>query len=141
MLTTLADFRPPYGETSGTLYAALENRGYKSKHECAFSQHAMLTSSPELFLWSDDSGDTTGASAQQSKDVYNNVANSYPAPHIILNHETKDQTVFDVIPYAVPLLKNRGYQLVSVDTCLGSEGEWPYQYVGPPQQRDASWHC
>jgi hypothetical protein len=26
------DFRPPYGETSDTLYAVLANRGYKSAH-------------------------------------------------------------------------------------------------------------
>ena len=26
-----SDFRPPYGEVSDTLYAALDNRGYKSQ--------------------------------------------------------------------------------------------------------------
>ncbi len=34
--------------------------------------------------------------------------------------------VNDVQPYAVNLLQGVGYQLVAVDTCLGSDGEWPY---------------
>jgi len=117
-------FRPPYGEVSDTLYAALENRGYK-----------------KVFLWSDDSGDSTGASAQSSKNLYNSIANTFPQPHLVLNHETYSSTVFDVLPYAVGRLQGAGYKLVAVDTCLGSGGEFPYVKVGEPQARDSTWHC
>ena len=95
----------------------------------------------EVFLWSDDSNDANGASPASSKALYDQIASSYPAPHLVLNHETVETTHTQVMPYAVPLLKNRGYQLVSVDTCLGSNGEWPYTWVGQPGVRDSTWHC
>jgi peptidoglycan/xylan/chitin deacetylase (PgdA/CDA1 family) len=117
-------FRPPFGSVSDTLYAALENRGYK-----------------KVFMWSDDTLDASGASVAYSKSVYDGIAQSFPSPHIVLNHETVETTHSEVIPYAVPLLKNAGYDLVSVDVCLGSNGEWPYEWVGQPQQRDSTWHC
>lgn len=115
-------FRPPYGSISDTLLAALENRGYK-----------------KVFLWSEDSGDSLGASVASQKGVYDGVANSYPSPHIVLNHSPEPSTVFDTLPYAVSLLQNKGYQLVAVDTCMGSQGEWPYQWIGQPQS--GSWQC
>jgi hypothetical protein len=46
-----------------------------------------------------------------------------------------------VLPYAIPQLEGAGYQLVAVDTCLGSSGEWPYVYVGEPGTPDGSWQC
>jgi len=46
-----------------------------------------------------------------------------------------------VLNYAVGQLQGKGYQIVSVDTCLGSDGEYPYQYVGEPGQQDGSWTC
>lgn len=117
-------FRPPYGETSQTLYDALANRGYK-----------------KVFLWDNDSGDSAGASVESQEGIYNDIIASYPAPHIVLNHETYDSTVHQVMPNVVPRLKGAGYQLVSIDTCLGSQGEWPYTWVGNPTPRDASWVC
>jgi peptidoglycan/xylan/chitin deacetylase (PgdA/CDA1 family) len=95
----------------------------------------------ELFLWSEDSGDSVGASVGESEAIYDQIANTYPQPHIVLNHETYDTTAYQVLPYAVSKLQSKGYQLVAVDTCMGDEGEWPYQYVGEPQQRDSSWVC
>jgi hypothetical protein len=100
-----------------------------------------LTTAAEAFIWSDDSADAAGATPASSKAMYAQIAKSYPAPHLVLNHETVETTSSQVLPYAVPLLKKAGYQLVSVDTCLGADGEWPYVYVGAPQQRDASWTC
>ena len=44
-----------------------------------------------------------------------------------------------VLDYAVPQLLGKGYQLVTVDTCLG--GGDPYQYVGQPGKQDGSWTC
>jgi hypothetical protein len=76
-----------------------------------------------------------------SKDIYTQIAPTYPAPHLVLNQETEETTSSQVLPYAVPLLQAAGYELVAVDTCLGSDGEWPYVYVGEPQERDSTWVC
>ena len=45
------------------------------------------------------------------------------------------------IPYAIPRLEKAGYQIVAVDTCMGSQGEWPYEYMGEPGQPDSTWVC
>ncbi|KAJ9094274.1 hypothetical protein QFC21_006100 [Naganishia friedmannii] len=115
-------FRPPYGEYNDLLLSALTARGYK-----------------KLFLWSDDTQDGNLVPVDQSKGVYDQVSASYPAPHIILGHSVYDSTANDVVPYAVSELKKKGYQLVAVDTCMGSEGEWPYEWVGQPQT--GKWQC
>lgn len=60
---------------------------------------------------------------------------------MVLQHSTVPEAATQVVPWAVPQLQSKGYQLVSVDTCLGSSGEWPYQWVGQPGQRDGSWQC
>jgi len=93
------------------------------------------------------------------------VINSYPETHIVLQHSVLDTSTFfssfsfmpcswraikertpltsapGVLNYAVGQLQGKGYQIVSVDTCLGSDGEYPYQYVGEPGQQDGSWTC
>jgi peptidoglycan/xylan/chitin deacetylase (PgdA/CDA1 family) len=104
------------------LLSALSDRGYK-----------------KMFLWTDDVHDADLAPVNQSKDVYDQVASSYPAPHIILDHSVYNSTVNDVVPYGVTKLKDQGYQLVSVNTCIGDQGEWPYEWVGEPQSGD--WQC
>jgi len=97
------------------------------------------------------------------------VINSYPETHIVLQHSVLETSkllssflvYFVLLPgraremivrmwlmvapgvlnYAVGQLQGKGYQIVSVDTCLGSDGEYPYQYVGEPGQQDGSWTC
>ncbi|KAJ9099381.1 hypothetical protein QFC20_005734 [Naganishia adeliensis] len=115
-------FRPPYGKYNDLLLAALENRGYR-----------------KMFLWSDDVQDGNGASAASQKGVYDSIANSYPNTHLVLAHSVHTTSAFDVTPYAVDRLRNRGYQLVAVDTCMGSQGEWPYRWIGQPQS--GNWWC
>ncbi|KAJ9094272.1 hypothetical protein QFC21_006098 [Naganishia friedmannii] len=115
-------FRPPYGEYNDLLLSALSDRGYK-----------------KMFLWTDDIDDADLAPVNQSKNVYDQVASSYPAPHIILDHSTYNSTINDVVPYGVAELKERGYKLVSVDACMGGQGEWPYEWVGEPQ--NGNWQC
>lgn len=68
-IAPLADFRPPYGATNAQLENILRQRGYTKS-----------------FIWSDDSRDSAGASVQEQQNFYNNIANTYPAPHLILNH-------------------------------------------------------
>jgi hypothetical protein len=108
-----------------------------------------------MFLWTDDSGDANGEAVWNSQGMYDRIANSYPSPHLVLNHETIDTSEWprqkppiltltapdQLIPYAVNRLTTAGYQLVAVDTCIGQDGIWPYEWVGQPQERDASWHC
>lgn len=117
-------FRPPYGSYNDQLLGILSDRGYT-----------------KVILWSDDTGDSTGASVDQQQGVIEDVRGSYPNPHLVLMHSTQDTTANQVVPYAVDRLSSAGYQLVAVDTCLGSDGEWPYYWIGQPGTRDDSWHC
>jgi len=117
-------FRPPYGNINDLALQVLGYRGYK-----------------KVFLWSDDTGDANGESVDYSKSTLDAVVSDYPNPHLVLDHSTIDTTAYDVLPYAVPRLQGAGYQLVAVDTCLGSDGEWPYEYIGEPGSPDGSWYC
>lgn len=62
-------FRPPYGRYNDRVLNVLAQRGYK-----------------KLFLWSDDTGDSLGRSLDDQRGVMWNVANSYPAPKMVLQH-------------------------------------------------------
>ena len=84
---------------------------------------------------------------------------SFPAPRMVLQHSTIDSVefpfsfwirvdgdgrkrlivAFGVLDYAVPQLLAKGYQLVTVDTCLG--GGDPYKHVGEPGKQDGYWTC
>lgn len=115
-------FRPPYGNYNQAQLDVLASRGYTS------------------IYWSFDSGDSTGSSVKQSEAAYAKLAKSYPKPEIPLNHETYASTVNDVAPYALKLMKSKGYELVTIADCLGLE---PYQdvYTKTLPKRDSSWHC
>lgn len=69
----------------------------------------------------DDIGDSTGADGNSQKGVLNNVANAYPSPKLVLQHSTVD-TAADSTWYGVYRLRDAGYQMVAVDTCLGGAG-------------------
>lgn len=92
-------------------------------------------------MWDSLSSDSVGASVSAQKKAMDDVVNAYPSPRLPLLHSTIAATSQQVLPYIVPKLKAKGYQLVSVDTCLGSSGEWPYAYVGQPGLRDGNWKC
>jgi len=59
---------------------------------------------------------------------------------MVLQHSVLDTTA-GVVGYAAGQLQGKGYDLVAVDVCLGSDGEYPYQYVGEPGVQDGSWTC
>ncbi|PFH48316.1 carbohydrate esterase family 4 protein [Amanita thiersii Skay4041] len=86
-------------------------------------------------LFSDHSGDATGASVQQSESIYEAVISQNPPSILTLNHETVASTASDLLPFAITSLRNAGYNLVSVADCLGVA---PYQSVGAPGVRDAA---
>lgn len=116
-------FRPPYGRYNDRVLNVLAQRGYK-----------------KLFMWSDDTGDSLGKSLDEQRGTMWNVANSHPQPKMVLQHSVLSDSI-DATWYGVNELRNRGYQMVSVDTCLGGAGEWPYEWVGEPGQPDGSWTC
>jgi len=112
--------RPPYGNFNQMVIDAANIRGQN------------------LALWDFDSGDSTGSTAQQSKDDYTTTVNQHPSTILALNHETYATTAYDVLPFAINLLQSKGYNLVTVAECLGQA---PYQWVGSPQTPGPDWHC
>ena len=106
-----------------------------------------------MALWDFDSGDTTGAPPQQSKDMYQQTVNRHPSTILALNHEIFPSTAyalissvdpereltvlpsplpnrFDVLPFAIQVLQGAGYNLVTLAECVGLDA---YQWVGNPQ--------
>lgn len=69
----------------------------------------------------DPPGDALGDSLDKQKSVLNDVANQYPAPKMVLSHSVIDSAV-DATWYGVSRLRDAGYQMVAVDTCLGNSG-------------------
>ncbi|ESK91757.1 carbohydrate esterase family 4 protein [Moniliophthora roreri MCA 2997] len=115
---TPAFMRPPYGNYNDLVRQASAVRGQS------------------IVNWDFDSGDSTGASPEQSKRDYADLIRRRPNTIIALNHETRQSTAEDVIRTVIPQLKNAGYNLVTVAGCLGMN---PYQSVGQPQS--GSWSC
>ncbi|KAJ9094275.1 hypothetical protein QFC21_006101 [Naganishia friedmannii] len=95
-------FRAPYGETSDTLMTVLAQRGYKKN-----------------FLWSDDVGDSSLLGVDYGKELYDSIAETWPNPHMVLNHASHEETVKQTLPYAMEALEQ----------------------VGEPQERDETWVC
>jgi len=115
-----AFLRPPFGEYNDGVLNVVGNNGQN------------------VVLWDFDSGDSTGSTAQQSKNAYDNILAGKPNNLLALNHETQQSTVTDVLPYVLNKYKNSGYKFVTVAECLGMQ---PYLSQGNAQARDASWTC
>ena len=103
-------------------------------------------------LWDFDSGDARGATAEQSKNMYSDIANRHPSSFLPLNHEVIPSTAYalisnseswagshrsfplpnrsDVLPFAIGVLQRAGYNLVTLADCVGQSA---YQWVGTPQ--------
>ncbi|KEP47598.1 carbohydrate esterase family 4 protein [Rhizoctonia solani 123E] len=114
---TPAFMRPPFGNYNDNVRNVAGARGQK------------------IANWDFDSRDASGASAAESKQLYDQVIAQRPSTILTLNHETHDTTAYDVLPYAIQKLQAAGYRLVTVAECLG---EQPYQSVGSPQTPDVS---
>lgn len=69
-----------------------------------------------------DLGDSVGDDLNAQERVLDDVASQYPSPALVLQHSTIDSAV-DATYYGVDKLQQAGYQMVSVDTCLGSSGK------------------
>jgi hypothetical protein len=89
--------------------------------------------------WSDDSGDSTGGSAQDSYNFYAKLAAQGPGhPHITLSHETEPAGIGALRNGTVNLLAKANISMITVAQCIDQD---PYEHVGGYGKRDSSWHC
>ncbi|KAF8150211.1 carbohydrate esterase family 4 protein [Crassisporium funariophilum] len=88
--------------------------------------------------WDFDSGDSVGASVDEQKASYDELANRHPNNVLSLQHEVHETSAREVLPYAIHKLQGAGYRLVSLSECLNTS---PYIEIGSPAVRDGSWHC
>ncbi|KAF9517403.1 carbohydrate esterase family 4 protein [Hydnum rufescens UP504] len=116
-----AFMRPPYGNYNNLVLEVAKQRNQS------------------VIMWDLDTGDSVGASVEDSKKVYSDAVAKNPRNILALNHETYSGTAETVVPYAIKLLQSNGYQLVTVAECLG--GLAPYQRTGAPQPPDSTWTC
>lgn len=98
LLNSLKYLGPPYGAYNDAAVQVLANRRYQT------------------VIWSEDDGDSTGASVQQSLASYEAMYGTYPAPHNVLNHETYANTANYIVPVVVPKLLAAGWKLVTLAT-------------------------
>ncbi|EAU83261.2 chitin deacetylase [Coprinopsis cinerea okayama7 len=111
--------RPPYGSYNDLVKEVARVRGQA------------------IALWDFDSNDWQ-QTADQINAQYTSLANSRPSSVLALNHEVYQHTAHVVVPHAIRVLKNAGYRLVTLAECVGQQ---PYQWVGNPFPRDATWTC
>lgn len=70
-------------------------------------------------MWSMDTFDASGAKVKDEKKAYKADAAKHPDPGMSLQHETHENTVEDVLPYALEHLARAGYQFTTVSACTG----------------------
>ncbi|KAL5532137.1 hypothetical protein ACEPAF_5701 [Sanghuangporus sanghuang] len=92
-----------------------------------------------IILWDFNANDAYGATPEEIKDAYHELAEQHPSTALTINLEVKESTVYDVIPYAIDQFKSKGYELVTVSECLG--GFPDYQRVTTRSEKDDSWAC
>jgi peptidoglycan/xylan/chitin deacetylase (PgdA/CDA1 family) len=90
-------------------------------------------------MWDLDSGDTLGSSADQVIKYFEDRAIP-PTPHIPVNHDSQLNTVNVTMPVIIDMLKQRGYSLETVGSCLGDENGY-YKETTTPSSRDSTWVC
>ncbi|KAH6913532.1 chitin deacetylase [Coprinopsis sp. MPI-PUGE-AT-0042] len=111
--------RPPYGNSNDVVKEVARVRGQA------------------ISLWDFDSNDWQQDAATVLQD-YRNMVASRPSSVLTLNHEVHQHSAQVVLPQAISMLKDAGYRLVTLAECVGQA---PYQWVGAPSPRDASWTC
>ncbi|KAJ7587341.1 carbohydrate esterase family 4 protein [Mycena floridula] len=120
-----AYFRPPYGN-----YNDDTRRAAKAQNQT-------------LVIWDFDAGDADDQTPKQSIARYNQSINKQkPQTLLALNHEVKEETANEVLPYALAQLKKNNWKMVTVAECLGGTPDSAYQYIGKPATFNAgTWKC
>ncbi|CAD6971884.1 unnamed protein product [Tilletia controversa] len=117
-----ACIRPPYGSASDATIQYLNNKwGYN------------------VVLWNADTKDADGAAVSFSLNQYR--ALKAPKHVIILNHETVPTTSSKVIPQALQIVQDNGYEPKYMGTVAQTIGFAPYKVIGKPGKRDSTWTC
>ncbi|KAG1428595.1 hypothetical protein G6F57_023187 [Rhizopus arrhizus] len=100
--------RPPTGAYDANSLAVLKELGYS------------------VVNWDLDTNDWRAHDFTQEKAAYQEMDQDTPQTlgHITLEHEVYNQTVDDLVPWAINYLKTKGYNLVPASSCIGVE---PYQ--------------
>lgn len=121
-------FRMPYGDYNQEVLNVLGDYGLQP------------------VLWSDDSGDSDGASVASQKKTYDAIFRTKTS-HIVLNHETYQSTVTQTLPYVLGKLGTtyRNFTVQTVGECIGNYrgqklSDW-YKVVQKPGTRDSTWTC
>ncbi|KDQ18657.1 carbohydrate esterase family 4 protein [Botryobasidium botryosum FD-172 SS1] len=115
--------RPPYGEYSDLVLKVAADHNQN------------------VIIWDVDSGDSVGATAEQSKQTYLAAVDSKASNVLTLNHETHQSSAEDVLPFAIKTFQAKGYRLVTVAECLGYKARDMYQRKTKPAVRDDTWTC
>ncbi|KAJ7935914.1 putative deacetylase [Mycena leptocephala] len=113
-------FRPPYGNCNMTVLQILTE-----------NNKTALT-------WNVDTGDSDGNTPAQCETAFDNGMKGKNRA-IVLNHETNNDTVNQVLPDMIKKLKAQNYSMVTVADCLGDSQ--PYLSVDQAAARDWSWTC
>jgi len=115
-----AFMRPPFGEYNDLVVEVAGERNQT------------------VVIWDFDSEDSAGKTADESKELYDDIIGQHPSTILTLNHEVYETTANDVLPYVIEKLQDAGYKMVSLADCLGQSA---YQSVDSPGERDSSWQC
>ncbi|KAK0544266.1 hypothetical protein OC845_005681 [Tilletia horrida] len=120
-----ACIRPPYGSIDDATVKYLNDK------------HGLV-----VVGWTGDEGDTKdadGASVSYSLNQYRKL--KAPKHVIMLNHETVPTTSSKVIPQAIHIVQDNGYQPQYMGTVSETLGFAPYKVKGTPGKRDSTWTC
>ncbi|KAJ3048018.1 hypothetical protein HK097_010964 [Rhizophlyctis rosea] len=124
-------FRPPFGELSSAALTTAASKGFT---------HAVMWDKDSM-----DANDNPMTLAQQKAQYTAAFEDSRRGTgglgHIFLNHDIKEATVRDLVPFVISEAKRTGVKLVTVGECLGvAKSAW-YREVGSQGARDSSWTC
>ena len=114
--------RPPYGLYNDAVLGLLKSLGFK-----------MLT------MWDVDPGDTLGATTAQQGLAYD--SSPANASHIVVQHETSQNTVQNVVPLIIDWAQRRNLRMVTVGECLGDAAVNWYKDYATAETRNPSWAC
>src|SRR5581483_6812500 len=95
-----------------------------------------------VVIWDIDSNDWRGFSTQKALKAYKQ-ASGPPSAHIALNHDFLNNTVTNLAPQAIKLMRDtRKFKLQTVGECLGfTDPKTWYQKIQAPKKRDKTWFC
>ncbi|KAJ3513114.1 hypothetical protein NMY22_g15136 [Coprinellus aureogranulatus] len=96
-----AFMRPPYGSYNDLVLRAASVR------------------QQTVVIWDFDSQDSSGAAPDTCKDLYSQVISRHPETILTLNHETSENTVKQVLPFAIQQLQQAGYRLRTIEMEAG----------------------